>query len=180
MKLLLDANILFHKSLSSFFCFLHESEYLNIHLSKRIIDEWKINYGKYLNGLGLEDSFEIINTFVLKYPNVVVSDYEKLAKDIKLFDTNDHHVLQAAIKCRANYIITYNTKDFPKSKLRPLGIKAISPHAYFNEISNDVDLLKLASSFVNNDLDDQNNFNALKNLKIDLFEKLLEFDLRVD
>lgn len=42
-------------------------------------------------------------------------------------DSNDMHVLAAAIACDADYIVTFNLKDFPATQLEPYGIVAIDP-----------------------------------------------------
>ena len=44
--------------------------------------------------------------------------------------SNDRHVLAAAIKSDANYIITFNLKDFPKKVLDKHKIEAINPDVF--------------------------------------------------
>lgn len=172
MLILLDANILFHTSLRSFFCYLHESGYLSIRLSKRIIDEWKINYALYVKKEnGFHEEIETFDAFISKYPDVLVTNYENLAKKVKLFDMNDHHVLQAAIKCNAVYIITYNTKDFPKSRLRPFSIEALNPHVFFPKISVTMPLHQYVDGYILKYNLDKESLDSFIKLKIYHFEK---------
>ena len=46
-------------------------------------------------------------------PDVLVDGYEPLIEALKMPDPGDRHVLAAAIKCRAQLIVTSNVKDFP-------------------------------------------------------------------
>lgn len=45
-------------------------------------------------------------------------------------DAGDEHVLNAALSCEADVIVTYNTKDFPDEVLVPLGLKAVHPDEF--------------------------------------------------
>ena len=47
----------------------------------------------------------------------LVTGYEPKIHELELPDANDRHVLAAAIKAKAEIILTWNTKDFPKAKL---------------------------------------------------------------
>ena len=60
----------------------------------------------------------------------LVSDYEGLIPSLDLPDPDDRHVLAAAIRGRADVIVTMNLKDFPTSALAPYGIKAQHPDEF--------------------------------------------------
>jgi predicted nucleic acid-binding protein len=51
--------------------------------------------------------------------DVLITGYEPLIPMLELPDANDRHVLAAAIKARAQVIVTTNIKDFPKPALSP-------------------------------------------------------------
>ncbi|RGE18869.1 putative toxin-antitoxin system toxin component, PIN family [Leucobacter sp. wl10] len=54
-----------------------------------------------------------------------VEGWESLEQAIDLPDPDDRHVVAAALRGRADAIITENTKDFPPTTLAPLGLEAI-------------------------------------------------------
>jgi len=39
----------------------------------------------------------------------------------------DRHVLAAAVRCEAEYLVTLNLKDFPAIEVKKHGVRAISP-----------------------------------------------------
>ena len=60
----------------------------------------------------------------------LVTGYENLTEALILPDVNDRHVLAAAIQCKANYIVTFNLKDFPTAALQPFRVTAIHPDEF--------------------------------------------------
>ncbi|MCJ1706516.1 PIN domain-containing protein [Microbacterium sp. VKM Ac-2923] len=54
-----------------------------------------------------------------------VTGWETLVEGLELPDPNDRHVLAAAIRGRADVIVTENVRDFPASALSPLGLEAV-------------------------------------------------------
>jgi hypothetical protein len=59
-----------------------------------------------------------------------LSGYESLIEGLQLPDPNDRHVLAAAIRGRADVIVTMNLKDFPADVLAPFGIEAQHPDEF--------------------------------------------------
>lgn len=57
----------------------------------------------------------------------LVAGHEQLIEALKLPDPDDRHVLAAAIKARAQVIVTSNVKDFPDSALAPWNVEAKGP-----------------------------------------------------
>jgi hypothetical protein len=57
----------------------------------------------------------------------LVTGYEDLIAALTLPDANDRHVLAAAIRGRADVIVTYNLTDFPADTLARYGIEAQHP-----------------------------------------------------
>jgi hypothetical protein len=57
----------------------------------------------------------------------LVTGYEPLVDAIDLPDPDDRHVLAAAIKARAQVIVTHNLKDFPSTVLDRWDMEAKSP-----------------------------------------------------
>jgi len=62
--------------------------------------------------------------------DALVTGYEDLIEGLRLPDPNDRHVLAAAIRGRADVIVTRNVKDFPSADLLPFGIQAQHPDEF--------------------------------------------------
>lgn len=60
------------------------------------------------------------------FEGALVEGWEPLEAGLELPDQDDRHVLAAAIRGRADAIVTANIKDFPRSVLEPLGLEAIT------------------------------------------------------
>lgn len=96
--------------------------------SEEIQKEWKRNL--LLNRPDL-DPDRIERTILAMdeyFPDASVTDWAGvLPSQINLPDEDDHHVLAAAIKCEAHYLVTSNLKDFPARELEKFNIKPIHP-----------------------------------------------------
>jgi hypothetical protein len=67
------------------------------------------------------------------FPEAWIDGYENLIPTM----TNhpkDRHVLAAAARAGAKIIVTYNTKDFPRSSLTPYSISTNGPSAFLKEL----------------------------------------------
>lgn len=60
----------------------------------------------------------------------LVTGFEILIPCLSLPDMDDRHVLAAAICAKADLILTFNLKHFPRSALDPYGIAAQSPDEF--------------------------------------------------
>ena len=60
----------------------------------------------------------------------LVEDFEQLIDSIELPDADDRHVVAAAIRGRADVIVTYNLKYFPEERLKPYGIDVQHPDEF--------------------------------------------------
>ncbi len=60
----------------------------------------------------------------------LVKAFENLIPMIQLPDPNDRHVVAAAIKARADVIVTYNLKHFPIAALLDYGMEAQHPDEF--------------------------------------------------
>lgn len=63
-------------------------------------------------------------------PDCLVHRYEHLIDSLDLPDTEDRHVLAAAIKSMADVIVTFNLADFPRHTLDAYGIVAQHPDVF--------------------------------------------------
>jgi predicted nucleic acid-binding protein len=70
----------------------------------------------------------------------LITDFEKLIPTLFLPDPDDRHVLAAAIRGRADVIVTYNVKDFPAAILSRFDIEAQHPDEFVMQLIDlDVD-----------------------------------------
>jgi hypothetical protein len=65
--------------------------------------------------------------------DALVTDFEQLIDILDLPDPDDRHVLAAAIKGRADLIVTSNLRDFPAEKLDRWGIEARHPDKFLTQ-----------------------------------------------
>jgi len=98
----------------------------------------------------------------------LVEGYEKIIDGLELPDSNDRHVLAAAIKGKASVIVTFNLKDFPDENLSPYGVRAQHPDDFvLGLIARDADLVFQAF---------QSQQESLRNPPVSLEDLLVTFD----
>lgn len=68
--------------------------------------------------------------------DALVTGYESLIEGLELPDPDDRHVLAAAIRGRADVIVTSNLRDFPMGILEPFGIEAQHPDEFVLHLLN--------------------------------------------
>jgi hypothetical protein len=64
----------------------------------------------------------------------LVTDFEDLIPTLELPDSDDCHVLAAAIRADAKIIVTFNLKDFPNPILVRYGIVAQHPDVFIGDL----------------------------------------------
>lgn len=63
------------------------------------------------------------------FPEAMVSGYEPFIENMTN-DAKDRHVLAAAVRAKADAILTSNSKDFPLKCLEPFGIERLTPDQF--------------------------------------------------
>jgi len=125
-----DACVLYPAALRDFLMHLAITNLFRARWTEMIHEEWIRNVLRDRPDL---TAHQLARTRQLMDENVLdclVTGYESLVPSLSLPDLNDRHVLAAAIRCNANSIITFNTKDFPKESLEPFGIEAFHPDEF--------------------------------------------------
>jgi len=82
----------------------------------------------------------------LAFPDANIIKYARLIASVSLPDSDDRHVLVAAVRCDADIIVTTNLKDFPAHYLQEFDIEAQHPDQFIS-ILIDLDPEKALQAF---------------------------------
>jgi len=124
---ILDANVLYPAQLRDLLQRLAMDEFFRPHWSREIHDEWMRNLVANRDDIGWESVEYTRSQMENAFPGASVEGYKHSNTGLSLPDSDDRHVLAAAIKIEANYIVTNNLSDFPARVLASEGICACSP-----------------------------------------------------
>lgn len=94
----------------------------------------------------------LIDEMNFAFPDAKISNYQKLIKELKLPDNNDRHVMAVAIYANANFIITFNTKDFPDDYLRKYHLAVRHPDDFISMLleQHELQIVKAFKNQVSN------------------------------
>lgn len=123
---LYDANVLYPSTLRDLLIRVAQAGLVQAKWTERILDEVFGNIATNrpdLDPQRLARARELMNTAVR---DCLVMGYEPLVDALDLPDPDDRHVLAAAIKARAQLIVTHNLKDFPSTVLAGWDMEAKS------------------------------------------------------
>ncbi len=129
-----DANVLYQSVLRDFLLRIAQEGLVQAKWTDRILDEAFIALSRNnptLSSIALHRTRTLMN---LSIRDVLITGYESLISSIELPDANDRHVLAAAIRCRAQVIVTFNEKDFPQESLNAWGVRAQHPDEFLLEL----------------------------------------------
>ena len=68
------------------------------------------------------------------FPSACVTGYEGLMDGVALPDPADRHVVAAAMRSGADLIVTRNLKDFPEAQLVSVGLEAVDPDCFLQDM----------------------------------------------
>lgn len=129
-----DANILYPAPLRDLFIRLAQAGLVRAKWTDAIHDEWIRSVLKdkpHLSAERLSRTRTLMNEAVR---DCLVTGYEDLIVSLELPDSNDRHVLAAAVRANAECIVTCNLKDFPPESLSPFDLQAVHPDAFILEL----------------------------------------------
>jgi predicted nucleic acid-binding protein len=127
---LYDANALYPASVRDLLIRLARTGIVGERWTALIQDEWIRNLlanRPDLTSAQLQRTRELMEAAV---PGAVVEEFEHRIPELTLPDPDDRHVLAAAIEAKADVIVTFNMKDFPRHVVDQLGIEVMSPDAF--------------------------------------------------
>jgi predicted nucleic acid-binding protein len=122
-----DSSVLYPAPLRDLLMHLALTNLFKARWTNTIHDEWMRNVLKNRPDLTrerLEYTRERMDTNI---PDALVKNYKELIPSLKLPDPDDRHVLAAAIRAKADTIVTMNLRHFPKAGLEPYNLKAQHP-----------------------------------------------------
>ena len=122
-----DACVLYPAPLRDLLMSLTQTGLFQARWTDKIHDEWMDNLLEkqpHLSRERLERTKAKMNAAVR---DCLVEGFEPLIETLWLPDPEDRHVLAAAIHSRAERIVTFNLRDFPRARLEPYDIEAQHP-----------------------------------------------------
>lgn len=127
---LYDANVLYPSTLRDLLIRVAQAGLVQAKWTDQILDEVFRNLTANrpdLDPARLDRTRELMNRSVR---DCLVRDYEPIERGLKLPDPDDHHVLAAAIKAKAQVLVTWNLRDFPDDAMQQWDIDAKSPDQF--------------------------------------------------
>ena len=127
---LYDANVLYPSTLRDLLIRIAQAGLVQAKWTDRILDEVFDSLTADrpdLDPTKLARTRELMNRAVR---DCLVQDYEPIEHGLDLPDPEDHHVLAAAIKAKAQVLVTLNIRDFPEAALQQWDIDAKSPDEF--------------------------------------------------
>ena len=110
--IILDSNVLFPFRTRDILLRFHHAGLVQVRWTKQILDEWTRNlldWKPYLKR-SVRSQRRAMNEH---FGDALVTGHETLIETLDLPDADVRHVLAAAIRCSAKYVITENLADFP-------------------------------------------------------------------
>ena len=128
---LLDANVLFPFRKRDILWRFHHAGLFRARWTERILDEWTLNLleQKPHPERSVRSQRHAMHEH---FAEALVTGYEPLIGTLELPDADDRHVLAAAIRCGAQYIVTDNLADFPAEVLARFDIEAIDADGFLS------------------------------------------------
>ena len=128
---LLDANVLFPFRKRDILLRFHHAGLFRARWTEQILDEWTVNLLE--RKPHLEPSVRSQRHAMHEhFAEALVTGYEPLIATLALPDADDRHVLAAAIRCNAQYVVTENLADFPAEILGGFDIEAIGADGFLS------------------------------------------------
>lgn len=125
-----DACVVFPPSLRDFLVWLGITGVCRPRWSNMIHEEWIRSVLAKHPEIEIAQLNRCRNPMDSNLPNALIVGFEHLIPSISLRDQNDRHVVAAAIHAEANFIVTFNLRDFPREALAAHRLVPIHPDAF--------------------------------------------------
>lgn len=125
-----DANVLYPNILRDVLIRVAEAGLVQAKWTETILDETFRNLRANRPDLAPDTLARTRRLMKAAVRDCLVKGYEPLIDILELPDKDDRHVLAAAIRAKAQVIVTFNLKDFPAEALAPWDVEAVHPDAF--------------------------------------------------
>jgi predicted nucleic acid-binding protein len=122
-----DSSVLYPAPLRDLLMHLALTNLFKARWTTTINDKWMRNVLKNRPDLTRERLEYTRQRMDTNVPDALVKNYQELIPSLTLPDSDDRHVLAAAIRTKADTIVTMNLRHFPKARLEPYDVKAQHP-----------------------------------------------------
>lgn len=129
-----DACVLCPAALRDLLMWLGLSGLYRARWTRQIHQEWKRNVLRNRPDLTPDQVDKISALMDQAIPDALVTGYEDLCSSLDLPDPDDRHVLAAAIRSKAEVIVTFNLKDFPAHVLAAYDIEPMHPDDFISDL----------------------------------------------
>lgn len=130
----LDANALYSSPLTSVLLELAEARLYRPIWSKDIHEEWIRAVTRSRPDIAPEKLERRRAAMDRALPDACVSGYQRLVPAIELPDPDDRHVVVAAIRAKAQFIVTFNEKDFSSAVLEEIDSVTQHPDKFLRHL----------------------------------------------
>ena len=132
-----DACVLYPAPVRDLLMELALDDLLQLKWSKKVLDEWINNLLRNRPDLERGRLKKTTNDMNMALLDCLVENYESIEKNLNLPDSNDHHVLAAAILSKSKFIVTANLKDFPNDYLALHNVESLHPDDLFMYVAHE-------------------------------------------
>jgi len=132
MRILIDACVLYPTVMREVVLGVAAQGLFEPRWSPRILEEWA-RAARKIGPEGETIARGEIAGLKTRFPRGEVQIPQGVEARLWLPDTNDIHVLAAAIGCSADAIMTLNAKDFPRNELADKGLDRVDPDGFLIE-----------------------------------------------
>ncbi len=119
-----DASVLYPNTLRDLLMELAVRDLYQAKWTDDIHDEWLRNLSQDKPNIPLKKLYRVSDLMNENVRDCLVTDYQWMIPNLNLPDPDDRHVLAAAIKAKAEVIVTSNLRDFPRAQLKKYDIEA--------------------------------------------------------
>ncbi len=130
-----DANVLYAPAVRDLLVELALARVIILRWSQQVHDEWTRALLRNRPDLPPDRPASTRAKLDAVLPQASVTGYEHRIDGIELPDPDDRHVVAAAIEAQCQYILTFNTRDFPAEVLSPHQLTPMHPDLFLATVA---------------------------------------------